>query len=158
MKRFKFSVFLTTSIFAMFVNFNLLAQGTTAPTSPAVQPAKATAPAPTSAAAIKPSTFFLGKWDVLVLGLPQGDTHMPTVFEMKKDSATNKDIMVGRIESKETGVAIPLTDIVATDSTMDFAFSAQGYDLTMTLAKKDNDNAAGTMFNMFSVKAIRIKE
>ena len=142
MKSFKFSVFLTTSIFAMFINFDLLAQGTTAPTA---------------AAAAKPSTFFLGKWDVLVLGLPQGDTHMPTVFEMKKDSATNKDIMVGRIESKETG-AIPLTDIVATDSTMDFAFSAQGYDLTMTLAKKDNDNATGTMFNMFSVKAIRIKE
>ena len=120
MKRFKLSVFLTTSLFSMLVNFNLLAQGTTAPT----------------AAAAKPSTFFLGKWDVLVLGLPQGDTHMPTVFEMKKDSATNKDIMVGKIENKESGSVIPLTDIVATDSTMDFAFSAQGYDLTMDFSQK----------------------
>ena len=70
------------------------------------------------------------------MGLPQGDTHMPTVFEMKKDSATNKDIMVGRIENKESGNIIPLTDIVATDSTMDFAFSAQGYDLTMDFSQK----------------------
>ena len=40
------------------------------------------------------------------MGLPQGDTHMPTVFEMKKDSATNKDIMVGKIENKESGNVI----------------------------------------------------
>ena len=56
MKRFKLSVFLTTSLFSMLVNFNLLAQGTTAPT----------------AAAAKPSTFFLGKWDVLSYGFTTG--------------------------------------------------------------------------------------
>ena len=151
MKSFKFITSFAIAIFCLIASFNLSAQGAAAPTA---KPAAATAVDSTKKTS---SNYFLGKWDVLVFGLPQGDTHMPMVFEMKLDSATQKEKMVGRIDAKGTGV-IPFSKVEPADTSITFYFTAQGYDLNMTLDKKDADNATGRMFDMFDAKAVRIKE
>ena len=162
MKNFKFKAHFAIVCFCLLASFNLSAQGATPvaakPATPTViDSTKKVVSAPDSSSKKASSNFFVGKWDVLVFGLPQGDTHMPMVFEMKLDSATQKEKMVGRIDAKGTGV-IPFSKVEPADTSITFYFTAQGYDLNMTLDKKDADNATGRMFDMFDAKAVRIKE
>ncbi len=104
------------------------------------------------------ANYFLGKWSMQVFGTPQGDLTMPAIFEMKKDSVSKKEEMVGRFEKTKDAEAIIFSKVEPSDTSITFYFRAQGYDLNMTLDKKDKDNAAGRMFDMFDAKAVRVKE
>jgi phage terminase large subunit-like protein len=105
-----------------------------------------------SKAQISNEDYFVGKWDVTIKGTPQGDVTVP--FEIiKKDgkySAKLKNMESGNMED------VPTAEIKGTEAS--FAFSAGGYDLTMTLTKKDDDNATGKLMEMFDVEAVRKKE
>lgn len=100
--------------------------------------------------------YFLGKWDMLVKSLPQGDTHMHLVFEIKKDSLS-KEEMVGHIEKTSESEEIVFSKIELETEKITFYFTAQGYDINVVLTKKDDDTAEGTMFNMFEAVAKREK-
>ena len=104
------------------------------------------------------SNYFLGKWELLVYGLPQGDTKFPVVFEMVKDSASGKDIIAGHIEKSEKSEEVKFSKVDPADSTITFFFRAQGYDLVVNLTKKDEDTSEGRMIDMFDVKATRNKK
>ena len=51
----------------------------------------------------------------------------------------------------------PLTKILEESTAVTVDFSAQGYDLSLKLDKKDDDNLTGSLMGMFETKAVRIK-
>jgi hypothetical protein len=99
------------------------------------------------------TNYFIGKWDVLVKGLPQGDTHMK--FNIADSAGTMKGVLLDTTAAhKDT----PLTKIEPDGDKITLYFSAQGYDVSLLLAKKDDDHAAGSLMGMFDANAIRMKE
>jgi hypothetical protein len=101
-------------------------------------------------------SFFLGKWDMFVKGIPQGDTHMHVVFEMKKDG-TGKEEMVGHIEKTAETAEIPFSKVEPEAEKITFFFTAQGYDINVELTKKEDGSLEGKLFNMFEATATREK-
>lgn len=95
--------------------------------------------------------YFLGKWNVLVKGLPDGDTKMIVNIE-KKDTA-----FAGAI-SDSTGKEIAkFTKVEMKDTTVTVYFTAQGYDVDLRLNKKGDDHVYGNMMNMFDAEGDRVK-
>jgi hypothetical protein len=95
--------------------------------------------------------YFVGKWNVLLKGLPQGDTKMILNLE-KKDTALSGNVL------DTTGTEISkLSKVESTDTSVTVYFTAQGYDVNLVLNKKDNDHVTGSLMNMFDAEADRIK-
>jgi len=99
------------------------------------------------------TNYFIGKWDVLVKGLPQGDTHMK--FNIADSAGHMKGMLVDTTEAHKD---IPLTKIEPDGDKVTLYFSAQGYDVSLLLAKKDDDHATGSLMGMFDATAVRLKE
>jgi hypothetical protein len=96
--------------------------------------------------------FFAGKWSVLLKDLPQGNTTLLFVLE-KKDST------ISGIIKDTSGVEISKIDKAeVADSSITLYFTAQGYDVSLLLTKKDEDHVAGTLMNMFDAEGERKKE
>jgi hypothetical protein len=95
--------------------------------------------------------YFAGKWNVLVKGLPQGDAKMFVLLN-KTDSTTT-----GAIQDS-TGTEISkFSKVELTDSSVTIYFTAQGYDVTLLMTKKDDDHITGSMMNMFDAEGERVK-
>ena len=100
-----------------------------------------------------PSTtdYFAGKWNMLVKGLPNGDTRMIVVLDKKdttlagtiQDSVGTEISKFSKVEIRENGVTV--------------YFTAQGYDVYMTMNKKDEDHITGSMMDMFDAEGMRSK-
>lgn len=97
--------------------------------------------------------FFAGKWELVIVGTPNGDAKM--ISEIKrvegkltavlKDPQGQNPDMNASVEEKENQIQV--------------FFQAQGMDITMTLNKVDEDNLKGDILSgMFEAKAKRIKE
>ncbi len=96
--------------------------------------------------------FFAGKWSVLVKGTPNGDSKM--VFMLDKNDAT----LTGVIQDT-TGVEISKMDKVEIlPGKMTVYFNAQGFDVDVTLNKKDDDHLTGSLMGMFTTEAERKKK
>ncbi len=98
------------------------------------------------------TTYFLGSWNVLVKGLPNGDTKMFVNLE-KKDSTLAGAIL----DSAKTEVA-RFSKVERKGFTVTVYFVAQGYDVTLYMEKKDEDHVTGNMLNMFDAVGDRVKE
>lgn len=96
--------------------------------------------------------YFAGKWSVLVKGLPNGDTKMFFVLE-KKDTT-----MTGVVQDS-TGTEISKLDKVefSNGNTATVYFSAQGYDVNLSMTKKDDDHITGSLMGMFDAEGERVK-
>ena len=100
-----------------------------------------------------PTNYFIGKWDVLVKGLPNGDSHM------KFNIADSAGHTIGALlDTTAAHKDIPLTKIEQDGDKITLYFNAQGYDVTLLLAKKDDDHATGSLMGMFDADALRLKE
>ena len=99
------------------------------------------------------TNYFIGKWDVLVKGLPNGDTHMK--FNIADSAGHMKGALLDTTAARKD---IPLTKIEPDGDKVTLYFSAQGYDVSLLLTKKDDDHAAGSLMGMFEANAIRLKE
>ena len=99
-----------------------------------------------------PASFFAGKWDILIKGTPNGDVHMMTTF---KDSA---GVVTGTYADMESGKETPFTKIEKKDTGIVVYFSAQGYDLNLPLAKKDEEHIEGSLMGMFEATGTRVKK
>jgi hypothetical protein len=97
--------------------------------------------------------YFIGKWDVLVKGLPDGDTHMK--FNIADSAGHMKGALLDTTDAHKD---IPLTKIEQDSDKVTLYFSAQGYDVSLLLAKKDDDHATGSLMGMFDANAVRLKE
>jgi hypothetical protein len=96
--------------------------------------------------------YFVGKWDVLLKGLPQGDAHIK--FNIADSAGQLKGVLVDTVEHKDT----PLTKIEQESDKVTLYFTAQGYDVSLVLTKKDDDHATGSLMGMFDALADRIKK
>jgi hypothetical protein len=94
--------------------------------------------------------YFIGKWNVMVNGVPDGDTKMVDNNEKKEDKLTGT-----LADPSKTDPPLELSDIVVADSTLKASFSAQGMDITLLLKIKDDKNITGNMMDMFDIKGTK---
>lgn len=96
--------------------------------------------------------YFPGKWDVVVIGTPNGDSKMTFVIERKDGKLT------GSVQDS-TGVEMTqITQITEKEKSITAAFTVQSYDITLTLDPVDDDHVKGSLLGMFDAKGIRVKE
>lgn len=135
----KASIFLITLFFG--ITLNGFSQSASAP---------AAAPAATAAAT---ADFYVSKWEVTILGTPNGDAKMIATISRKDGK------LVGEMTNpaEPATPANPLTSVEETNGQMTIFFSAQGYDLSIPFEKVDNDNLKGKLMDMFDCTAKRVK-
>ena len=96
--------------------------------------------------------YFPGKWNVVVMGTPNGDAKMTLVLERKDGKLTG---VVQDTTGKEMS---KITQIDEKDKTMTAAFKVQEYDVALTLEPVDDDHVKGNLLGMFDAKGVRVKE
>ena len=97
------------------------------------------------------SDFFLGKWNVTVIGTPNGDAKFVLKVE-KAETALNAFIIgedgksqkVDRVETKTNAITV--------------YWFAEGYDVYLTLTKKDDGKVEGDLMSMFTAKIEKVVE
>jgi hypothetical protein len=98
------------------------------------------------------ANYFLGKWNVLFTGLPTGDTKM--IVDIEKGDTT----FTGSVLDSTKQEIAKFSKVDMKDTSVTVYFTAQGYDVYVTLNKKDDDHVTGTMLDMFDATGVRIKE
>lgn len=95
--------------------------------------------------------YFVGKWEVTVIGTPQGDA------VMKVDLKRNEGKLSGNILTQSGSEPAAISKIEETDGSVKLYFTASGYDVFLLLQKKDDDHVTGNLLEMFEAKGVRIK-
>ena len=95
--------------------------------------------------------YFVGKWNVLVKGLPDGDRTM--IFVMEKKDAT----LIGVLQDTTGKEITKLTSVELKDTTATLNFTTNGYDVNLEMTKKDEDNVTGSLMGMFDAEGKRVK-
>ncbi|HEY4325017.1 MAG TPA: hypothetical protein VGN20_13560 [Mucilaginibacter sp.] len=96
--------------------------------------------------------YFAGKWNVVVMGTPQGDAKMTFLLERKDGKLT------GTVQDTTGKEISKITQIDEKDKTITAAFTVQSYDVTLMLEPIDDDHVKGNLMNMFDAKGVRVKE
>jgi hypothetical protein len=94
--------------------------------------------------------YFIGKWNVMVYGVPDGDTKMIINIEKKDDKLTGN-----MADPVKTDPPLELANIEVADSTFKATFNAQGMDITLMLKIKDDKNITGSMMDTFDIKGTK---
>ena len=95
--------------------------------------------------------FFPGKWDMLLLGTPDGDMKLTMSFE-RNDGKLEATIQIQNSESVST-----VKNIVEKENSITFIVFISGYEVDFLLEKVDDDNIKGDVADMFDIKGQRIK-
>lgn len=98
------------------------------------------------------SDFFVGKWNVLVSGTPNGDAKM--VVSLERVEGKLKAEFVGNDQSETPKVS----NVEETEKSVRIYFTASGYDVYLYLEKKGDYHVEGTMLDMFDAKGDRATE
>jgi hypothetical protein len=96
--------------------------------------------------------YFTGKWSLLVKGTPNGDAKLFAVLE-KRDT-----IMTGVIQDSTGLEMTKITKVDLKEKQVTVYFTAQGYDVYMTMDIKDDDHVTGSMMGMFDTDGERVKK
>jgi len=100
-----------------------------------------------------PANYFAGKWDVTVVGTPQGDARLIVCLEEKDGKLT------GKIVDQATNTEIsPISDLTQAEKSVTFYFNAQGYTVSLQLKEKDKNSVTGSMMDMFDASGTRIEK
>ncbi len=94
---------------------------------------------------------FTGKWELTSVGSPNGDSKMLLALEQKEGKLSgtinihDQDIKLNQVEAKGNNI--------------DLYFEASGYDILISLEKKDNNTLEGSgMGGMVGIKGKRVTE
>jgi hypothetical protein len=96
--------------------------------------------------------YFVGKWDVLLEGLPQGDPRMIVSLERKDGKLTGAILDSSKKEIAE------ITKVEETERSVNLYFTAQNYDVNLLIKMKDEDHITASLLGMFEGKGVRVKE
>jgi hypothetical protein len=96
--------------------------------------------------------YFPGKWNVVILGTPNGDAKLTFVLDRKDGK------LAGVVQDTTGKEMTKITQIDEKDKTITAAFTIQSYDVTLTLEPVDDDHVKGSLMGMFDAKGIRVKE
>jgi hypothetical protein len=95
--------------------------------------------------------YFVGKWSVLLKGIPGGDSKLIFILEKKEDKITG-------VVQDSTGTEVAkLSNTELKENEITLYFTAQGYDVNLNLKKKDDDHVTGSLMSMFDAEGERIK-
>src|SRR5579863_1922015 len=95
--------------------------------------------------------YFPGKWNVVVMGTPNGDAKMTFVLERKDGKLT------GAVQDSTGKEMTKITQIDEKDKSITAAFTIQSYDVSLTLDPVDDDHVKGSLMGMFDAKGVRVK-
>ncbi|MCE7064965.1 hypothetical protein [Dyadobacter sp. CY326] len=102
-----------------------------------------------------PTDFFAGKWELMIVGTPNGDAKLVTDL-VRKDGKLSGELKDPTGTNPE---ALPITNVVEEGNKLTLYFTAQGTDVNMDLVKVDDDHLKGSIMNgMFDASAVRVKE
>lgn len=102
-----------------------------------------------------PTDFFAGKWEFLIVGTPNGDAKLITNLA-RKDGKLSGEL---KDPSGQNPEPLPITSIIEEGNKITLYFTAQGNDVSLDLAKVDDDHLKGSIMNgMFDASAVSIKE
>ncbi len=97
------------------------------------------------------SDFFHGKWNVTIIGTPNGDAKFVLKVEKTETALTafiigedGKSQKVDRVETKPNAITV--------------YWFAEGYDVNLTLTKKENGKVDGDLMGMFTAKIEKVVE
>lgn len=93
--------------------------------------------------------YFIGKWQVSVPGLPMGDVDM--IVELNRVDGNLK----GTISALEQ--TIDIERITEREKSVTLYFVGEGYDVDLTLTKKNQNEVTGDMMGQFDATGKRIK-
>lgn len=96
--------------------------------------------------------FFIGKWKLLVEGLPQGDATMLLVID-KIDGKYE-----GTIGGENGENPNKLTKVNIDKNTLNVNFVGGGYDIPVYLDKEKDGSISGSMNDMFDITGTKIVE
>ncbi|RKD90866.1 hypothetical protein [Mangrovibacterium diazotrophicum] len=96
--------------------------------------------------------YFLGKWNIMVMGTPNGDSPMKAEV-VKKDGK-----IVVLMQSEEGGELKPVDRFEISDTELTAYWVAGGYNVYLFLEKVDEDNVEGSLMDMFDATGERAKE
>ena len=105
-----------------------------------------------SAKAQAPADYFPGRWEVTILGTPQGDAKLTFALERKDGK------LIGTVRDSTDKELSKIDKIDEKDKTITAAFNIQSYDVTLTLEPVDADHVKGSLMQMFEAKGVRKKE
>jgi hypothetical protein len=94
--------------------------------------------------------YFIGKWNVMVYGLPDGDTKMVINIDKKEDKLTGN-----LADPAKSDPPLELENMEIADSTFKATFNAQGMDISLMLKIKDDRSITGNMMDMFDIKGTK---
>jgi len=95
--------------------------------------------------------FYTGKWNLTFKGTPNGDSKM--IADIKRNGGK---IVGNLIDPEGKNPPIPMTDIQDKPDGIDFAFTSQGFNVTVKLFKEDQNHLKGKMMDMFEATAVRL--
>ncbi|AUD02462.1 hypothetical protein [Spirosoma pollinicola] len=103
--------------------------------------------------ATPPTDFFAGKWEITIVGTPEGDAKMVTEL-IRKDGKLTGELK----DPTGTRPVTPITKIEeAADKLTIYFDTAQAGEIPVELTKVDNDHLKGSLMNMFDSTALRVK-
>jgi hypothetical protein len=95
--------------------------------------------------------YYPGKWDIIIVGTPNGDSKITFLLERKDGKLT------GVVQDSTGKEMTKITTIDEKDKTIIAAFTIQSYDVTLTLDPMDDDHVKGSLMGMFEAKGVRVK-
>ena len=95
--------------------------------------------------------YFIGKWNVLVKGLPDGDRTMVLLLE-KKDAT-----LTGSLQDTTGKEITKLTSVEVAEKKATLYFTTNGYDVNLEMTQKDEDHVTGSLMGMFDAEGKRVK-
>ena len=95
--------------------------------------------------------FFLGKWQLMVEGLPTGDTEMQLTIN-KDDNGGLK----GTVKLLDGSESVNPAEVKMKGNTLMINFSAGDVDIPINLDKEGESSVVGRMFDMFEVSGKRL--
>ncbi|RVT79635.1 hypothetical protein EOD40_00550 [Flavobacterium sufflavum] len=96
--------------------------------------------------------YFIGKWQLLTTGLPDGDAKSVLTLTRGEN---------GKLTGNMAGEGRPADVFTKIDEKEKFItcfFTASGYDVYIYLEKKDDNNITGSLLDMFDCTGTRIVE
>jgi len=96
--------------------------------------------------------YFIGNWDVLIEGTPQGNVNVTLTLERVEGK------LIGKFSQGESEQGMTISNIKEDENGITLFFFAEGYDLYLSLKEAEEDKLSGYLIDQFPVKGERIKK
>lgn len=105
-----------------------------------------------SAQATGPTDYFVGKWNMVVEGTPQGNGKMTITLERENGKLN------GTIITREGTATTKFSKVEEKEKSVTVFYTTNGYDVYLLMEKKDEDNVTGNMMDMYDARGVRVKD